>query len=93
VPSTRAKTTAVSEQELSQQTNWIPTPTKEVHMSRALRPVQAMRAAVSGAATLVAGSYTIGQFQDCGLATLLINTTIPGSGDTVKFTLGKAKLG
>jgi hypothetical protein len=41
----------------------------------------------------LAGSYTIGQFQDCGLATLLINTTIPGSGNTVKFTLGKAKLG
>ena len=62
-------------------------------MSRALRSVRGRRAAVSGAATLVAGSYTIGHFQDCGLATLLINTTIPGSGNTVKFTLGKAKLG
>jgi hypothetical protein len=80
-------------------------------MSRASRSVRASRAAVSGAATLVAGglllqkgfnilkggnlagSYTIGQFQDCKLATLLINLTIPGSGNTIKLTLGKAHLG
>jgi hypothetical protein len=41
----------------------------------------------------LAGSYTIGQFQDCGLATLLINVTIPGPGNTITLTLGKAKLG
>jgi len=41
----------------------------------------------------LAGSYTIGQFQDCGLATLLINATIPGSGNTIRLTLGKARLG
>jgi hypothetical protein len=41
----------------------------------------------------LAGSYTIGKFQHCGLATLLINLTIPGSGNTIKLTLGKAHLG
>ena len=41
----------------------------------------------------LAGSYTIGQFQDCGLATALLNLTIPGSGNTITLTLGKAKLG
>ena len=41
----------------------------------------------------VAGSYTIGHFQDCRLATVLINLTIPGSGNTITLTLGKAKLG
>jgi len=41
----------------------------------------------------LAGSYTIGRFQDCGLATLLINATIPGSGNTIRLTLGKARLG
>jgi hypothetical protein len=41
----------------------------------------------------LAGSYTIGKFQDCRLATLLINLTIPGSGNTIKLTLGKAHLG
>ena len=39
------------------------------------------------------GSYTIGNFAHCGLATLLINTTLPGSGNTITLTLGKAKLG
>jgi hypothetical protein len=41
----------------------------------------------------LAGSYTIGHFQDCKLATVLINLTIPGSGNTITLTLGKAKLG
>jgi len=41
----------------------------------------------------LAGSYTIGNFQDCKLATALINLTIPGSGNTITLTLGKAKLG
>jgi hypothetical protein len=41
----------------------------------------------------LAGTYTIPQFRHCGLATVLINATIPGSGNTVTFKLGKAKLG
>lgn len=41
----------------------------------------------------VAGEYTIGNFHHCGLATLLINLTIPASGNTISLTLGKAKLG
>jgi hypothetical protein len=40
----------------------------------------------------VAGSYTIGDFQDCLLATPLINVTIPASGNTITLTLGKAKI-
>jgi hypothetical protein len=39
------------------------------------------------------GTYTIGNFAHCGLATLLINATLPGSGNTITLTLGKAKLG
>ena len=41
----------------------------------------------------LAGSYTIGNFSGCGLATLLINLTIPGSGNTITLKLGKAKSG
>ena len=41
----------------------------------------------------VAGVYTIGKFHHCGLATLLINATIPASGNTITLKLGKAKLG
>lgn len=41
----------------------------------------------------VAGVYTIGKFQHCLLATLLINTTIPASGNTITLKLGKAKIG
>jgi hypothetical protein len=41
----------------------------------------------------LAGTYTIGKFAHCGLATLLINTTIPATGNTITLTLGKAKLG
>ncbi len=40
----------------------------------------------------VTGSYTIGDFQHCLLATSLINVTIPGSGNTITLTLGKAKI-
>lgn len=39
------------------------------------------------------GTYTIPQFANCGLATLLINLTIPGPGNTITLTLGKAKIG
>ncbi len=40
----------------------------------------------------VAGTYTIPKFSHCGLGTLLINLTIPGSGNTISLTLGKAAL-
>jgi hypothetical protein len=40
----------------------------------------------------VAGNYTIGDFSHCGLATLLINLTIPGSGNTISLKLGSAKV-
>jgi len=40
----------------------------------------------------VAGDYAIGDFSGCGLATLLINLTIPGSGNTISLKLGKAKV-
>jgi len=39
-----------------------------------------------------AGSYTIGNFAHCRLATLLINLTIPGAGNTITLKLGKAKI-
>jgi hypothetical protein len=38
----------------------------------------------------VAGTYTIPDFANCGLETLLINLTVPGSGNTITLTLGKA---
>ncbi|MGO8958375.1 MAG: hypothetical protein ACLQFR_13535 [Streptosporangiaceae bacterium] len=41
----------------------------------------------------MAGTYTIPNFSNCGLATALINVTIPGSGNTITFKLGKAKIG
>jgi hypothetical protein len=41
----------------------------------------------------VAGGYTIPKFSHCGLATVLINLTIPGGGNTITLTLGKAKIG
>ncbi len=41
----------------------------------------------------LAGTYTIPTFSHCGLATLLINLTIPGSGNTITLTLGAATLG
>lgn len=40
----------------------------------------------------MAGTYTIGDFAHCGLATSVINLTIPASGNTITFTLGKAKI-
>jgi hypothetical protein len=41
----------------------------------------------------LAGTYAIPQFRHCGLATLLINATIPGAGNKITFKLGHAKLG
>jgi hypothetical protein len=38
------------------------------------------------------GTYTIPQFANCELETALINLTIPGSGNTITLTLGKAKI-
>jgi hypothetical protein len=38
----------------------------------------------------LAGTYTIPDFANCGLETLLINLTVPGSGNTITLTLGKA---
>ena len=40
----------------------------------------------------LAGTYTIPPFANCGLNTLLINLTVPGSGNTITFTLGKGKV-
>jgi hypothetical protein len=37
------------------------------------------------------GTYTIPDFANCGLATVLINLTLPGSGNTITLTLGKGK--
>ncbi len=39
------------------------------------------------------GTYTIPPFAHCGLATLLINLTLPGPGNTISLTLGKGTLG
>jgi hypothetical protein len=41
----------------------------------------------------LSGTYTIPQFAHCGLATLLINLTLPGPGNTISLTLGKGALG
>jgi hypothetical protein len=38
------------------------------------------------------GTYTIPQFANCGLDTLLINLTLPGPGNTITLTLGKGKV-
>jgi hypothetical protein len=40
----------------------------------------------------LAGTYTIPNFHHCGLATLLINLTLPGPGNTITLTLGKPTL-
>ena len=40
----------------------------------------------------VTGTYTIGRFSHCGLATFLLNLTIPGSGNTITLTLGAPTL-
>jgi hypothetical protein len=41
----------------------------------------------------LSGSYRIPPFAHCGLATLLINLTLPGPGNTISLTLGKGTLG
>jgi hypothetical protein len=41
----------------------------------------------------LSGTYTIPPFAHCGLATLLINLTLPGTGNTISLTLGKGTLG
>ena len=41
----------------------------------------------------VSGSYTIPFLHNCGLNTLLLNLTIPGSGNTINLTLGQLQLG
>lgn len=41
----------------------------------------------------LAGSYIIPHFQNCELATPLINLTLPGSGNTITLKLGKATVG
>lgn len=40
----------------------------------------------------VSGTYTIPQFANCFLETLVINLTIPGPGNTISLTLGKPTL-
>ena len=40
----------------------------------------------------VTGTYTIPRFSRCGLATFLINLTIPGPGNTITLTLGAPTL-
>jgi hypothetical protein len=41
----------------------------------------------------LSGGYTIPLFHHCGLNTLLLNLTIPGSGNTLNLTLGQLQLG
>jgi hypothetical protein len=41
----------------------------------------------------LSGTYTIPPFAHCGLATLLINLTLPGPGNTITLTLGQGTLG
>ncbi len=40
----------------------------------------------------LSGTYTIPHFSHCGLATLLINLTLPGPGNTISLTLGTPTL-
>jgi hypothetical protein len=40
---------------------------------------------------VVSGTYTLPPFDNCGLATLLINFTLPGPNNTISLTLGKGK--
>ncbi len=37
--------------------------------------------------------YAIPAFSHCGLSTVLLNLTIPGSGNTLNLTLGRLRLG
>jgi len=46
-----------------------------------------------GTGGTLAGTYTIPNFRHCGLATLLINLTLPGPGNTISLTLGKPTIG
>ncbi len=39
------------------------------------------------------GTYTIGQFSNCGLTTVLINQLIPGPGNTANLVLSNGRLG
>ena len=41
----------------------------------------------------LAGTFTVPAFHNCGLNTLLLNLTIPGSGNTINLTLGALQLG
>jgi hypothetical protein len=41
----------------------------------------------------LAGTYAIPRFAHCGLATPLLNLTIPGGGNTISLVLGGATLG
>jgi hypothetical protein len=41
----------------------------------------------------LSGTYTIPPFAHCGLATLLINLTLPGPGNTISLTLSKGTFG
>ena len=41
----------------------------------------------------VSGTYTIPPFARCGLVTPVLNLTIPGPGNTLSLTLGKARSG
>jgi hypothetical protein len=41
----------------------------------------------------LAGTYTLPRFSHCGLATLLINLTIPGPNNTLTLTLSNPKFG
>jgi hypothetical protein len=40
----------------------------------------------------IVGTYTIGDFQNCGLNTWLINSIIPGSGNTITLNLANGRL-
>lgn len=41
----------------------------------------------------VGGTYTIGQFGNCGLTTFLVNQLVPGPGNTLTFTLSNGRIG
>lgn len=38
------------------------------------------------------GTYTIGKFANCGLTTFIINQLVPGTGNTVQFTLSNGRI-
>lgn len=45
-----------------------------------------------GAGGTVKGTYTIGDFQNCGLNTWLINQLVPGSGNTIELQLSNGRI-